>query len=322
MNLKLIKTFNIKPTKPFDFDSTFHKPDHFPSNDNFWKPGFRWQTYFWENRQIGIKFIDSGSKQQPLVKIEIYDAVVPSVNFVESLKKEIIYRYNLDYDLSEFYSLFKSDSLLKGPIKRFEGMRPGHAGSLYEYLVIGTVLQNTVVRRSVQMLQALFENYGKLLKFDGKELWAFWKPGSLIGVSEENLRKLKLGYRAKSIKRTDDAFENNVINEFALREKDAETQKSELLNLYGVGPATVLYLMHDIFHRYDYFEHVSHWEQKIYSKLIFDVDPEKPVSVSKLIKYFNKYGKYKQLAVHYIWEDLWWKRKNESVPWLEKLIRL
>ena len=28
------------------------------------------------------------------------------------------------------------------------------------------------------------------------------------------------------------------------------------------------------------------------------------------------------LAVHYIWEDLFWQRRNTSIPWLEKLIRL
>jgi len=28
------------------------------------------------------------------------------------------------------------------------------------------------------------------------------------------------------------------------------------------------------------------------------------------------------LAVHYFWEALFWKRKNQRVEWLEKLIRL
>jgi len=27
-------------------------------------------------------------------------------------------------------------------------------------------------------------------------------------------------------------------------------------------------------------------------------------------------------AVHYFWEDLYWRRKTEPVPWLEALIRL
>ncbi len=39
-------------------------------------------------------------------------------------------------------------------------------------------------------------------------------------------------------------------------------------------------------------------------------------------KEFEKFREYKQLAVHYIWEDLWWKRKNANIPWLEKLIRI
>ena len=53
-----------------------------------------------------------------------------------------------------------------------------------------------------------------------------------------------------------------------------------------------------------------------------NVDPEKPVPVDKILKHFEKFGDYKQLAVHYIWEDLWWKRKNENIPWLEKEIRI
>lgn len=201
-------------------------------------------------------------------------------------------------------------------------MRPGHPSSLYEYLIIGIVLQNATVRRSVQMFQALLEHYGTPLKFDGKQLWCFWESGKLQSVSEEELRALKVGYRAKSIKVIDEQFRKGLIDEMVLRNKDRETQMKELLKLYGVGPATVWYLLFDVFHHWDFFNHVSPWEQKIYSKLFFDKDPENPVPVKEILQHFEKFGEYKQLAVHYIWEDLWWKRKNESIPWLEKLIRL
>jgi len=322
--MKLINksTITINPTTPFDFDSTFHKPDHFPSNDTYWEPGTKWQTMLWENTQLGLKFTDNGIKQKPKVTVEVFSQFQLDEHFLESVKQEIIYRYNLDLNLNEFYHLFKSDISLKDPIVRFEGMRPSHSGSLYEYLMIGIVLQNTFVRRSVQMLQSLFENYGTLLNFDDKELWSFWKPCALVNTTEEDLRKLKLGYRAKAIKRIDTAFKDNQIDEMALRSKDIESQKEELLNLYGIGPATVWYILFDVFHHYDFFNHISPWEQKIYSKLFFDIDPENPADTKELIKYFDKFGKYKQLAVHYIWEDLWWKRKNEHIPWLEKLIRL
>ncbi len=85
----------------------------------------------------------------------------------------------------------------------------------------------------------------------------------------------------------------------ALRGLDRETQMNTLLKLYGVGPATVWYLLFDVFHHWDFFNHISPWEQKIYSKLFFDQDPENPLPVADLLAHFERFGAYKQLAVHY-----------------------
>ena len=309
---------DIVTSKPFDFDTTFHKPDHFPSNDSYWEPGIKWQTWRWHGVLLGIKF----DKSVNGIKVYIYSEKPLNKDFVSSLKAEITYKFNLDLDLSEFYKIFKSDELLGPIIKKWKGLRPGHQGSLYEYLVIGTVLQNATVRRSVQMLQNLFENFGTLVQFDNRDFYSFWNEGDLKDVPEEKLRKIKLGYRAKTIKRLDDEFRQGLTNEMKLRNASINEQKEALLKLYGVGPATVWYILKDVFHQWDYFDHISPWEQKIYSKLIFNVDPEKPISVNKLLKFFERYGKYRQLAVHYIWQNLWWKRKNEDILWLEKLIRL
>jgi len=322
MKLKKIKSVELTPKAPFNFDPTFHKPAHFPSGDNFWQPGIRWQTWFWQGKQLGLKFQNLGTVAKPKIRVDIYYQSKLTQEFISSLIKEIKYRYNLDLDLTDFYKHFKNDKILSPIIKRWRGLRPGHQNSLYEYLIIGIVLQNANVKRSVNMLQALFENYGQLLEYNRKKLWCFWPPGGLKKVTENQLRNLKVGYRAKSIKKIDNQFDQGLINEFELHQKDFETQKEELLKLYGIGPATVWYLLFDVFHYYDFFDHISPWEQKIYSKLFFNKNPENPVPVEKLLKYFEKYNPYQQLAVHYIWDDLWWKRKNQPVPWLEKLIRL
>ncbi len=322
IKLKLQKTLKIKPTKPFAFDPTFHKPDHFTSGDNYWEPGIRWQTWNWQGKCLGIKFSNKGTITNPLVEIKIYAKGKLSEDFINSLIEEIKYLYNFNLNLVDFYKTFSKDSILAPIFKKWRGMRPGHPSSLYEYLIIGIVLQNAPVRRSVQMFKAILENYGTLLEFDGKELWCFWDPGKLQKVSENELRALKVGYRAKSIKKIDGYFSRGLVNEKELRTKDRRTQMAELLKLYGVGPATVWYLLFDVFHHWDFFNHISPWEQKIYSELFFDRNPENPAPVKKLLKHFEKYGKYKQLAVHYIWEDLWWKRKYEHIPWLEKEIRL
>jgi len=322
IKLKLQKTIKIKPTKPFDFDSTFHKPDHFTSGDNLWEKGIKWQTWNWLKIPMGLKFISKGTVSNPLIELKIYATKKLSKDFTDSLVEEIKYAYNLNLDLKDFYQTFKDDKFLCPILKKWRGMRPGHPNSLYEYLIIGIVLQNASVRRSVQMFQILLGNYGKLLEFDDKKLWTFWNIGGLKNANEEDLRALKVGYRAKSIKKMDEYFIQGLINETELRKTDREAQMNELLKLYGVGPATVWYLLFDVFHHWDFFNHISPWEQKIYSKLFFNKDPENPVPVEKLLKHFEKYGKYKQLAVHYIWEDLFWKRKNEKISWLEKEIRL
>src|SRR4030042_2282350 len=217
MKLKLVKTIKIIPTTPFDFDSTFHKPDHFTSGDNFWEKGIKWQTWWWKDISLGLKFIGKGTREKPKLIVEIYSDKKLDKGFVDSLSEEIKYRYNLNLDLTGFYKTFAKDEVLGPIIRKFNGMRPGHPSSLYEYLLIGIVLQNATVRRSVKMFRALLESCGTLLEFDNRKLWCFFKPGSLQKVSEDELRALKLGYRAKSIKKTDDFFAQGLIDEMELR---------------------------------------------------------------------------------------------------------
>lgn len=319
--LRLRARITIRPTAPFLFDATFHKPDHFTSGDNLWQPGIRWQTWLQDGVPLGLKFENKGTTAKPRVRVAIYAAKNLRRDFIASLTEEIRYRYNLDLDLKPFYAQFKTDAILGPIIKKWRGMRPGHPSSLYEYLIIGIVLQNATVRRSIQMFQTLLSKYGTPVSFDGRQLWCFWRPGRLTRTTVDDLRKLKVGYRAKSIKKTDDAFRNGLMDETNLRAAGRDTQMQELLKLYGVGPATVWYLLFDVFHRWDFFNHVSPWEQKIYSKVFFNKNPEHPASVQKILKHFTRFGDYKQLAVHYIWEDLWWRHKQNPIDWLKKEIR-
>ena len=328
---------DLHPAAPFCFDASLHKPDHFPSADNRWMPGVRWQTMRWQGAPLGLKFEDRGTVDEPLLSLSVWSERELGPAFLDSLGGEIAYRYNLDLDLSVFYARFARDDIARddiardgiahdpalGPvIAKWRGMRPLSPGSLYEYLIVAIVLQNAVVRRSIHMMQALFEAYGTLLAYNGQELYCFWTPEALADVSEEELRRLKVGYRAKSIRRVTEAFARGRIDEIALRDASREERRVALLDLYGIGPASVGYILFDVYHQWDELNHISPWEQKIYSKLFFDRDPEDPVPVEVLLQTLDaRFGEWKMLAVHYLWEDLFWKRTHEQIPWLEKLIR-
>lgn len=323
LTLNSRQTIELVPCAPFDFDTSMFKPDHFPSPDNAWVPGARWQTMRWEGEPLGLKIENRGTPRDPRIRLTVWSLRKLDRPFLLRLSGEISYRLNLALDLSEFNRKFRDDPQLGPVIRKWRGLRPCSYASLYEYLIIAIVLQNCTVRRSVNMLRTLFDHYGELLAYDGRELYCFWEPQQMAGVTEQELRDLKLGYRARSIVRVTQAFNNGEIDELALRGQRLEEQRPALCGLYGIGPASVGYILFDVFHRLDELDHISPWEQKIYSKLFFNRDPEKPVPVDRLLRLFEKrFGGYRLLAVHYIWEDLFWKRRNIKVDWLEKLIRL
>jgi 3-methyladenine DNA glycosylase/8-oxoguanine DNA glycosylase len=170
------------------------------------------------------------------------------------------------------------------------------------------------------MLENLFNKFGKKIKFDNKVLSTFWEPKEMAKSSEEELRSLKVGYRAKFFMKVTEQFANKVINEFALRKATKEFVKKEMQKLYGIGPASTEYLLFEDFYFLDGLEKIPPWEQKIMSKLPFN---KELVPTDEILNFFqNRYRGYEKLAFHYMWEDLFWKRKHERIEWLEKEIRL
>lgn len=70
----------------------------------------------------------------------------------------------------------------------------------------------------------------------------------------------------------------------------------------------------------DALETIPPWERKIMSRLIFD---QKSVPSDEILNFFRKrYQGHEKLAFHYLWEDLFWRRKDEHIEWLEDEIRL
>jgi len=204
--------------------------------------------------------------------------------------------------------------------QRWRGMRDSCFNSIYELLVIAIVLQNATVRRTVQMMRALLEAFGTKLTFDSKTLFAMWRPEELAGVSEDELRALKIGYRARFLKKLSDDFARGTVNELELRALDPDSARKALLKLYGVGPETVNILLYPACHRYARLNHIAPWQQKIYSRLFYN---KALVPTRKILKDLNQsYGDYASLAVGYVWEDLFCRHSREPIPWLQKEIRL
>ncbi|MFI7337024.1 DNA-3-methyladenine glycosylase family protein [Streptomyces sp. NPDC050085] len=312
---------SLRPAAPFHFDGTFCKPSHFPTPHREHESGTFRQTLRWGDTVYGIRARNAGTTDAPAIDLTVFSERDLDEGEVESIAAELSRRFDLAADLRSFTELAQSDDLL-GPVEqRWRGMRVGAGYSLYEFLAITCVLQNTTVRRSRDMLSALFEHYGTRVRFDGTELSAFWPASALAhDEAEQELRALKVGYRAKTLHRVACDFAQRDWDMSTLRALPRQEARDKLLGIYGVGPASIWYLLFEVLHHYDAFDTISPWEQKIYSRLLFDSELTDADKI--LQEVHNRWGDWRMLASHYIFEDLFWRHRQDPIDWLRDLIRL
>lgn len=321
INLTNKTSVTIKPIPPYNFDPTVFKPSHYPDPLKVYEPDKYWFVLRLANKVYGIKLINKGTVNRPKVQVLIFSKTKLPGKEIKDIIDEVSYRFEFKRDISEFFKKFKNDKILSPFLKRWYGVHGSCAQDLYGLLMIAIFLQNTIVRRSVQMTKDMLEKYGIKVKFNNKEVYYFWKPEEMMKKSEKELRKLKVGYRAKLFIKLSKSFVKEKISEQELRQLPAEQIRERLIKLYGIGPETARILLVEVFHYYDIFDHIAPWQQKIYSRLLFN---KKLVLADKIIKYVNnKWDKWAYLAVSYIWEDIFWQRKQgRKIGWLEKEIRL
>ena len=178
INLKNRASFFVKPVSPYDFDSTVFKPSHYPDHLKFYEPGRYWFVLRLGNRVYGIKLVSKGTIRSPKVQVIIFSRTKLSKKELKEVIDEVSYRFEFQKDISGFFKKFKNDKILSSFLKKWYGMHGSCAQDLYGLLMIGIFLQNTVIKRSIQMTDVMLKKYGIKVKFDGKELYYFVYKGT------------------------------------------------------------------------------------------------------------------------------------------------
>lgn len=307
--MKKLKIFTatIKPSAPFNFEASY-KPSHFETPLESYENGNYWFTMRFLNKIFGIKMRSIETVNKPKVKIEIYLESKLNVKEKKELLKELNWRFCFDEDISDFVMLAKKDKILKKTFENVYGMRECSLNSIYELLVISLVLQNTNVKRTRAMLRNLLEKYGTKVVFDGKELFAFFKPEIIARAREKELRDCKLGYRAPYIKSISQSFANKKINECELRKMSKDDTKEKLMELKGIGPYSADIILAEALRYHDILV-LDIWSQKIFSKVLFGDEKHSKEQILK--KAETLWNGWKGLAGRYIMEDLFWREHQK-----------
>lgn len=308
---------------PFDPRTTLQKPSHFPSPFDLARPG----EYLFLTRvgrqQIGGRVAYAEGSDRVVLILFIPETHSPTCD-PQIIQDELARRLGLTLDIGGYEKVWKDDPILSRLPEEMQGARPSSPFSLYEFLVICTVLQNTTVHRTVQMANALAQSLGRTYRFpDGTVLHGFWEPSEVVKLGETKLRELRLGYRAKTLVRFSEQFRTRPELETELLElrNDPSHLRTRVKDIYGVGPASAAYIMFEWFKCIDEFDHVSPWERKILSKLLFE-DHDTPAG--EIVDFCcARWAPRTMLAVHAVFESIFWRRAQGQGPeWLDELIRL
>ena len=140
----------------------------------------------------------------------------------------------LDDKLLSIYSKINTDATMNKAISRYYGLRILRQDP-WECLVAFICSANSSVPRISSTMQSLAKHYGKPLQMGCYTSYTFPSPATIAKTGETDLRRLKLGFRAKYVHLASQLIADGTIDLERLRSLDYEDAKSNLMNIPGVG---------------------------------------------------------------------------------------
>mgnify|MGYP000479891307 CR=1 FL=1 len=143
-------------------------------------------------------------------------------------------RLGLEDDLRTIRKTAPDDRLVRRAYDAYWGMRIVRDPA-FPSLVSFICSAQMRVSRIHGMQQALREAFGTPVAFDSETYHAFPTPDALAEASEEELRELKLGYRAPYVKRTAEMVADGEADPNEAASRGYETARDSLTQFVGVG---------------------------------------------------------------------------------------
>lgn len=231
--LTQVGEFYLLPEQQMDFRLCLWKPSHFPTELEIHSRSTTWRSFVVDGRPCGLVVTDLGDVWECRVYAEL-DTWKPES--LSQLETRVRMAYGFGSDYQEFHRLCRRDPKLRRMFGRFIGMRRSCPENLFELSVITVLLQNTTVRRSRDMLDALLRLAGEPIEFDGVRLYAFCTPQSLLELGTARLRsEARVGYRDKVLTSIAEYFLEHPVSYTG---HDRVQLIDDLCQIKGVGPYT------------------------------------------------------------------------------------
>ena len=226
---------------------------------------------------------------------------------IQNLFEDLIVNY---FDLNNDYNKIKQsladiDDYLKESTEFGSGIRILNQ-DLWECIISFIISANNNIPRIKRIIEKLCENYGKEIKWNGKNYYTFPTPESLAKASIQDLRNMGLGFRDVRVFNTTNMIINKTVDLDEIKNmNDSNKMREELLKLDGVGPKVADCILLFSLKRYDVFP-IDVWVRRVMNELYIHNENEEKVNKKQIVDLAKeKFLGIEGLAQQYLF---YWKR--------------
>lgn len=160
------------------------------------------------------------------------------------IKQKISWCLGCMEDVNEFSIMVNEDPVLTVAMQNKFGRRDKSTPTLFEGMMNVVFSQNAQFSRIYSMAYNFCSLFGKKIELPEGTFYSFPTPNRISELSIEEIKKSKVGYRAKVIKEIATFFTNYHDALEQIDYWNDDEIKKYLMNIKGVGPYTVNLVMH------------------------------------------------------------------------------
>jgi len=224
----------IKPAPPFGLDLSARIFSDGDARFRRYEAGEFWQVIRLGERLALLKLRSTGSVDAPelLVELDPNEFSDDKAMAAEELVRRL---FNLDLDLLPFYESVKDDRVMSALTDRLRGLRSPTTQTIFEALIDSIIEQQISLKVAWSLQRRVIENFGDVLRTNGKMYYAFPSPDALAGATVEQLRNCGLSMRKAEYVRDSARLVVNGFDLESLRDYDDSSIIEELSKIRGVG---------------------------------------------------------------------------------------
>jgi len=106
----------------------------------------------------------------------------------------------------------------------------------WETLISFIISANNNIPRIKKIIQSFCELFGDAVDYKGQVYYTFPKAERMRGITADDLKEIRCGYRANYIVNAVEQINNGIVDLYQLKNVDTMVARTELLKIKGVGP--------------------------------------------------------------------------------------